>query len=151
VGKRLPPRAPWTTDDEFAARAREVPGGFGGLFVGVHRGRGEPDKVNFYLQDLSRASEAITALGGTEGRYHALQGEYNFLELKSCYDAMGPVMHVEELISTDIDETMNRIVLDVTEASAEARVRKILEESRVPQEMVLIEVGTRPAEAGLRR
>nr|NIP80157.1 hypothetical protein [Gemmatimonadota bacterium]NIQ55082.1 hypothetical protein [Gemmatimonadota bacterium]NIU75267.1 hypothetical protein [Gammaproteobacteria bacterium]NIX45073.1 hypothetical protein [Gemmatimonadota bacterium]NIY09313.1 hypothetical protein [Gemmatimonadota bacterium] len=55
----------WSVDDEYAALAREVPGGFGGMFEGEYRGRGEPGKTNFYLLDLSLAAEATTALGGT--------------------------------------------------------------------------------------
>lgn len=61
----------WTIDDEYAALAREIPGGFGGLFLNVYEGRGMPNRTNIYLLDLSQATAAFEALGGTSATHHA--------------------------------------------------------------------------------
>lgn len=133
----------WTIDDEYAALAREVPGGFGGLFWGEYEGRGEPGRLNFHLVDLSKEQAAIEALDGRGD--HAIQGQYGYAQLKSCYDALRwedpnlSIWQFEGLTVTDINEGLNRIVLGIKNLNTEPDLRALIHEIGVPQGMVVVE------------
>ncbi len=142
VGNRalMPPGYYWTIDDQYAEMARTIPGGFGGMWYGTVDGRGKPGGLNFYLKDLSKATEAAAALGSSPT--FALQGKYDYLQLKSCYEAMGRVDFGSlsaQIRTTDIDETQNRIALGIASLAAEADFRAALERARLPGEMFVFE------------
>lgn len=142
----------------MAELAREIPGGFGGWFGGRIDGIGAADKINVYLLRLDERSAAFDALAaraelarnpyrnGIDGRkpenYHALQGDFDFLQLMSCKAALsaGGVFDVPEVHGLGIDERRNRIHVEVEEGGVK-KVRAKAREIAVPVRMILIEVG----------
>jgi len=124
---------PPTLDDEYARLAERVPG-FGGLYLD------ERGTTHVYLQDLSRAGE-VQNLGE---RVEVHQGEYDFRDLYAWKDELRPLLSREEMVSLDIDEQRNRLVLGVEPASAEAfraELASLLRDTRVPPEAVIVEAG----------
>lgn len=145
------PRRPYTIDDRFADLARAVPGGFGGLWL-------QGDVLHVNLVDLSREAEARAALkerlrgefgpgaGGQRGRveldrivFH--QGRYDYVQLTAWYARLPAGLGYEGVITTDIDERRNRIVVGVESAAAAERVRRRVAELGIPAEAVLVERG----------
>lgn len=132
----------WTPNDASAALAREVPGGFGGMFRDLDVKGG----MVFYLLDLSQEDAAIRAL---RDRGHlvvtAVQGDYSYLQLKSCYDQLRlsdpelSVWQFDGLTATAISDAANRIFLGIDDIGEAPALRAVIAELDVPQEMVVIE------------
>jgi hypothetical protein len=152
VGNRdaQPPGYVWTIDDEYASWGRRIPGGFGGFWLGYPGAPGAEDKYNLYLvrvnQREAAVEELISLLQGwgqdwprplVPANFHVLQGDYDYVQLKSCYDLVAE-MDRTDIQSTDIDESANRIALGVFDVSVEPRVRAELERMRIPGDMVLV-------------
>ncbi len=148
----LPERHHWTPDDEFSYWARRIPGGFGGFFYGTMDGIGEPDKINFFLVDLEQQEEAADTLiyilqdGDRTFRnlqvsrfaLNALQGEFDWLQLQSCYHALrdGGIWDVEGVLSSDIDDSKNRLAYGVENMRTAQLVWSKVDILKVPREMV---------------
>jgi hypothetical protein len=139
-------------DEQFAAIARQVPG-FGGMYLdqdGTMKvymvGQKEPVTDNL----ISSLDDVITReIGGGERLAHSgvevIEGQYNFLDLHSWHQDLSPaVLSIPGVVSTDIDENVNRLRIGV-EDSKEAleAVEKSLAGLSVPREAVVISV-TKP-------
>jgi hypothetical protein len=122
---------PLSLDEEYARIAERVPG-FGGLYLD------ERGTTHVYLQDLSLA-EKVQDLGE---QVEVHQGEYDFRDLYAWKDELRPLLSREEMVSLDIDEQRNRLVLGVVADSAEAfraELASLLRDTRVPPEAVIVE------------
>lgn len=141
-GNRMAARTPTATtqpvrtiDDMFADVARLVPS-FGGFFVG------EDGRLNVYLLDMSHlpaAMEAIVAVFGRDGlpieNPVALQGRYNFTQLKTWHDAhQHGTLAMPGVSFTDIDEMNNRLEIAVTSFNAKMEVRQALSRLGISEE-----------------
>ena len=138
----VPPRPtePRTVDDHWAAIAREVPGGWGGLFL-------DDGVPTIYLVEPDLRTEAIDALIafgiGQEfdmANARVWTGRWDFAQLydwRWYIDARvgGPA----GLVSRDIDEFRNRVVYGVLEAEMEA-FNTLLESLAVACELVIVEI-----------
>jgi hypothetical protein len=121
-----------TLDDRFAAIARVVPS-FGGFFI---RDR----QLHVYLtntSDLPAAMQAIVAVFGRErlplDRPVALEGRYNFLQLKGWHDLHRfKTLAIPGASSVDIDEENNRLQIGVLNNSALNDVKHALEQLGIP-------------------
>jgi hypothetical protein len=119
-----------TLDDEYAALADEVPG-FGGLFYDGSR------RLTVYMKDPSTFEQSKARLsaflirqnGGSPAAStktavdiagaRVLAGTYDFRELLTLYRnrILPRIVDMPGLSTTDIDETINRIVIGVTNRS----------------------------------
>lgn len=139
----------WSIDDEYAAIAREIPGGFGGLFLGQFQGRGVQGKYNIYLVHTGQGDAAVAAiiprlqawqsywpLPLTPSNFNVLPGDFDYAQLKSCYQVVR--FHwVAGMVSTDIDESLNRIAIGVASDSLQETVREEMVRSGVPPDMLI--------------
>ena len=122
---------PQTLDQEYARLAEEVPG-FGGLYLD------EDGVTHVYLTDLSREKEAQD-LGD---RVEVHQGDYDFRDLFAWKDEVRPFLAERGAIYLDIDESRNRLVFGVERDALDefnADLKKLLEDTHVPPEAVLVE------------
>ncbi len=141
------PTEPRTVDDHWAAIAREVPGGWGGLFL-------DDGSPTIYLVEPDLRTEAIDALiafgVGQEfdmANARVWTGRWDFAQL---YDWRWYIdMRIGAptgMVSRDIDEFRNRVVYGVLEAEMEA-FNTLLESLAVACELVIVEIGE-PARIG---
>lgn len=144
------PGRPHTIDDRFAALARAVPGGFGGLWL-------EGTVLHVNLVDLSRREQAQSALevelrgefgpgapGGQRasvdlGRIVFHPGRFDYVQLTGWYARLPAALGYEGVTSTDIDERRNRIRIGVRDDANAERVRRRIRELGIPSEAVLVE------------
>jgi hypothetical protein len=142
---------PWTLDAEFARIDRDEIPGFGGYFL---------DKegiLNVYLTNPAGKDRAITTLAhllkgqpplrGSGGRSpdmsltRVLQGQYGFAELRRWRIQTDQfIFSVPGVISTDIDETRNRLAIGVEDAPTARRVRTELAQRAIPTNVVIVEL-----------
>jgi hypothetical protein len=143
-----PPFSFRSIDEEFAFLAREkIPGGFGGWFYD------QDGKVNVYLTDLTRRQMAVKALiqvlqhrsVSLRGRSLNLvnikvhQGQFDFVRLKAWSELLPEILALPEVVSTDIDETRNRLRLGVQRGVAISRIESELTRLGIPRAAVVIE------------
>ena len=129
-----------TLDDRFAAIARLVPS-FGGFFI-------RNGQLHVYLtntSDLPAAMQAIIAAFGRDrlplDRPVALQGRYNFVQLKGWHDVHRfRTLAIPGTSSVDVDEVNNRLEIGVLNNSALNDVRQVLEELGIPGQAFNISV-----------
>jgi hypothetical protein len=129
----LPTEMPMTLDEEYASLAERVPG-FGGLYLD------ERGTTHVYLQDLSLARE-VQSLGE---RVEVHQGDYDFRDLYAWKGELRALLSREGMVSLDIDETRNRLVLGALPAFADAlrgELAGLLRSTSVPPAAVLVEAG----------
>ena len=129
----LPTEAPFTIDQEYARLAERVPG-FGGLYLD------ERGTTHVYLQDLSYVRE-VQGLGE---RVEVHQGDYDFRDLHAWKSEVRELLSRPGMVSLDIDETRNRLVITAERAYAErlrAELRELLRPTSVPVAAVLVDVG----------
>ena len=139
----------WNMDDEYAAIAREIPGGFGGLFLNQYQGRGVQNKYNIYLVQPGQSEAAVAALIPrlaawqstwplplTPSNFNALQGDFDYAQLKSCYQLVQST-GISGMVSTDIDEGLNRIVIGVDSDATQQRALAELQRRGVPPQMLV--------------
>jgi hypothetical protein len=130
-------------DTEFARWALRIPGGFAGIWI-------ENNELRFHLVDLGRhveATDTLRAILQAQGRlgllpsgFRAVKGAYDWLELMGCYALVTPAAFgIANVVSTDIDEKRNRIVVGASTEIARAAVRERLNGTIVPSRMVLVE------------
>lgn len=124
-----------TIDEEFTRMAREVPG-FGGYY---YDGSGA---LNVVLTQPSLQSDAARALlsarqirGSDTVRIQ--QGRYDFVEL-SQWRARLDAEQISGLVSTDVDEVRNRVVVGVSRADRGELVA-LLARLLIPEAAVIIE------------
>jgi hypothetical protein len=140
---------PYTIDDRFAALARKVPGGFGGLWL-------EGTVLHVNLVDLSKREQAQSALkvelrgelgpGAATGQRASVdldgivfhQGRYDYVQLTGWYARLPAALGYEGITSTDIDERRNRIRIGVRDAATANRVRRRIRELGIPSGAVLL-------------
>lgn len=132
-------------DAEFARIAREVRG-FGGMFMD------DAGRLNVYLTDPDasegevrsalaragapgRAFRSASTLAATEVVVH--QGRYDFLELAEWHDRMLPILGLEGVVFTHVDETRNRLGIGVEAGVSRTTVDAGLEALGVPVEAVV--------------
>jgi hypothetical protein len=150
VGFPVESPRPYTIDDRFAALARAVPGGFGGLWL-------EGSVLHVNLVDLSRWEQAQAALkvelrgefgpGAPGGQRASVdldrivfhQARYDYVQLTGWYARLPAALGYEGVTSTDIDERRNRIRIGVRDDATADRVRRRILELGIPAEAVLVE------------
>ncbi len=140
----VPPRPtePRTVDDEWAAIARQVPGGWGGLFL-------ENQIPTIYLVDPSKreeAIEALIALGIGGGEFFDLrearvrQGRWDFAQLYDWRWYLDARLGAVGLTSRDIDELQNRLVYGVKDDAVRTSWTARIDSLNIPCELVIVEV-----------
>jgi len=140
---------PYTIDDRFAALARRVPGGFGGLWL-------EGTVLHVNLVDLSKREQAQSALkvelqgefgpGAATGQRASVdldrivfhQGRYDYVQLTGWYARLPAALGYQGITSTDIDERRNRIRIGVRDAATANRVRRRIRKLGIPSGAVLL-------------
>jgi hypothetical protein len=141
-GPRLPPGL----DGKFLSLTMQVPG-FGGYFFDAN------GDLNVYLTALgseaaARAVFSEVARNRPEPWVHpwsrqaeilVRRGDFDFLQLSDWRSRMRKVFGMPGVQFLDIDESRNRVVIGVTEATAEGRVRAVAEDVGVPREGILVE------------
>lgn len=136
-----------TLDEVWAEIAREVPGGWGGLFY-------EEGSLTIYLVERSKREQAIAALApllresGWEEVADELAtaevkvGRWDFAQLHDWYRYLNQhVWRVEGVTTSDIDEQHNRLEYGVRDEEAQKRLSERLAELDPP--CFLVAVGIR--------
>jgi hypothetical protein len=127
---------PRTIDQEYAEMAERVPG-FGGLYLD------ELGTTHVFLVDLSRERE-VQNLGE---RVEVHQGDYDFRDLYAWKSELRQFLSREGMVSLDIDESRNRLVL-AAERPYDDRLRNeligLLRPTSVPAAAVLVEAEELP-------
>lgn len=122
---------PRTANDLLSDLAEQVPGGFGGMFIGGDR------KLHVWIKDISKAAQArsaLAALGAGTTRSSLVSdvvvevGRFDWRELHAWYQSMrDQVWRSPAVIGTDMDERENRIRIDLNDMSAATALKpKIL-------------------------
>lgn len=133
-------------DAFFEEVARTVPG-FGGLFFT----EGQPAIYLTVVDSLATEAArevllpmlAVRGLAGTPLR--VLQGQYGWRQLSEWHHRrLLPVLALDGVISTDADESINRIVIGVESQALRPAVLEAVRRLGVPAEAVVIEETTRP-------
>ncbi|MEM8960238.1 MAG: hypothetical protein AAGD38_02060 [Acidobacteriota bacterium] len=118
-----------TYDDELAEMADDMPG-FGGWYVD------DRGQLNAFMTDLS--TQGARSLQRENIRLK--QGRYNFRQLLDWKrDARSSVLATPGVLSLDIDESRNRIVVGVEKQASRSSVRSRLSTLELPADAVLIE------------
>jgi hypothetical protein len=129
----LPTEMPVTIDQEYARIAERVPG-FGGLYLD------ERGTTHVYLVDLARERE-VQSLGE---RVEVHQGDYDFRDLYAWKIEVRELLSRPGMVSLDIDETRNRLVLTAEPGFADGLRNELiglLRPTSVPPAAVLVEAG----------
>jgi len=140
----LPSNGRRNIDDEWDDIARQVPGGWGGIF---------PDEGQWvmYLVDTTKYDEAVVALNETELFRHydfslflVRQGLWDFAQLHDwqLYIVTRGVWP-DGIISSDIDETRNRLVYGVLAEQGHI-VEDFFNSLNLPCDLLLLEVENTP-------
>ncbi len=141
-----------TIDEIWAEIARQVPGGWGGLFyepTSRASGADTQGPLTMYLVDPRQREAAVTALIRLlerEGmlvpglsRAQVWQGRWDFAQLYDWYVYLNPyVWQVEGVTMTDIDESRNRIEYGVLDEAVRQRVVTLLNELDIPCFLVAV-------------
>lgn len=143
-----PYQGPLYMDAEWAGYARQVPGGFGGLYyaTGTERQMGP---LTIRLVDPSQRTRALKSLvqlfrGKPEERLIselsgavAKQARWDFAQLFDWRRYLDRhALGVQGLTSADIDEVQNRIVYGVENEPARERLNKVLQQFDLPCDLV---------------
>jgi hypothetical protein len=150
-----PPPAITTIDDRFAALSDEVPG-FGGLYYDaagrLHIFLASAATLAAHRADLVQFVQQLRR-GDARGRETASAdidaavvhvGRYSARELLTVYRGamLKALPAVQDLSTTDIDETTNRIAIGVTTEAAVIAARAQLLAAGIPDDMVEVHVET---------
>ena len=134
-------------DNKFAALAGDIPG-FGGMYFD------SDGKLHIYLlnsSDRERAVEVLTRelanwdLGlpnGAAPDVASLQvhlGQYDFKQLRDWHRLAAVVFSVRGVLTTDADETQNRIVVGVRDIAVEPLVREVALRAGIPSSALTVE------------
>ncbi len=125
-------------DEWFVLTARQVPG-----FAGLYYDRQGVRVIR--LADVTKRAAAEAALAERLAEFPAeagtrvLKADYNFLELDEWRSlARHAVMLVPGITSLDVDEMRNRLVIGITDLSAQGEVESKLADLSIPREAVVI-------------
>lgn len=147
--------------DQVYARVAQVVPGFGGMF-------NENGEVKIYLkgagqlsatQRKSRKSAAIRALIDILGKeevffetpaedlttpsyndlVRVLPAQYDYLQLTAWYDAIDPVLGVDNVVLVDLDASKNRLVVGVEKGTSTTGVEQKLKELKIPRKAIIFE------------
>lgn len=138
-GQGLQGNRPMTIDEEFAQLAEIVPGGFGGVYLDSRL------RVVVILVDPTQREAALAVLAKWKNdmdwnNARVVKGDYDFAQLKSYYDRLIQTLR-QPIVSYDIDEVLNRIVLGVLDDEERVRVaREIVALGDLPCDVVLIKL-----------
>lgn len=131
-----------TLDELFLDLAARIPGGFGGLFL-------RDGEYVLWLKDLDESGAAVQALARlTSGsrreirpdRVRMLEADFDWIELYGWYSGMRDVVWRHDgVVTTDIDEGRNRIVIGLEDPSARAGVERLLRDHGAPLRAVVFE------------
>lgn len=140
--------------DDLMVRVAQRAPAFGGLFVDEAT---NTLRVHSWNRTLAGAAEVETALRGVlgaalpAGRLEIVPGVYGFAELKGWHDRLLEVMALPGVVSTDIDDRVNRLEVGVERAEVGWRVRDRLGRLGIPGEAVeIVERAPVRLETGLR-
>ncbi|MDA8020781.1 MAG: S1 family peptidase [Thermoanaerobaculia bacterium] len=134
-------RAPVSSDEEFVALAKELPG-FGGFFFD------EAGRVNVVLRDPSQKALFEDGLVdgfdklSARGAVRVVAGRYGFDELAAWRNDLFDLLAHPSVVYLDVDERRNRVVvgIDRTEVGRKSATRAGLKRSiaarQVPREAV---------------
>ncbi len=129
-----------TLDERFAEIAEQVPG-FGGFFFD------ESGQLAVYLKDAQQHSRAMAAISNIVGaervaqsQTRVLQADYDFLQLKTWKAQVLDLAHLPGVTLFDVDESKNRVRIGVSDPGVVDRVTKALDNLKVPQGAVIVEV-----------
>lgn len=135
----------WTIDDQWAELARtEIPG-----FAGYHTD--ERGNTVVSLVDVGRKGQAerhierLRAQRGGQGLGPVVvrPARYDFAQLKGWHDGLLPLFERDDVYSTDIDETANRIRIGVASTGAIGDVTRAAVRSGVPRDAFTVVVEAR--------
>jgi len=150
-GARTPTSLPSSADaDRQLAEATSEVAGFGGAFVDSDVATGQIRAFHVWLLEpndagVAAAREAVEAfaaidLAGVDTVVH--RARYSFRQLKAWHDAMTPVLALEGVAFTDVDETRNRLRVAMADPASQARpVLETLATLHIPADAVLLEEG----------
>jgi hypothetical protein len=138
----LPPPDPLDRDVQWADIARQVPGGWAGIFLD---GNGT---LTMYLVDPSKEDEAkaaLFALGVGLPRdvrqARVIKGRWDFAQLFDWYRYIQPHIDFSNGISfTDIDEAQNRLHYGMVSAASKTTLETSMQSLNLPCELVIIDV-----------
>jgi hypothetical protein len=142
-------RKAWTLDAQFEALGADIPG-FAGLTYGedgqlvLHLTvKGSADqakpKVASYLDASGRLNGAALAALST-----VRPAKYEFAQLAEWRRGISRNSRNAGLISTDIDEGGNRLVIGALDAASAGRLRLLASQRGIPNDAIAVEVQTRP-------
>ena len=122
--------------------ARQVPGGWGGVFLVSN------NTLMIYLVEPTKETEAKTALFsfgvGLPRDIRTAQvkkGRWDFAQLFDWYRYIQPHINFSNGVSfTDIDEARNRLLYGMVNADAKASLEASMQSLNLPCELVIIEV-----------
>lgn len=128
----------------FAALAKEVPGGFAGVFQ-------DKSQPVLLLTDPSRQTEAKAALapylanlyGFDMATVEVRAARWNFAQLVNWHTYLfrhTPVAATQGLTHRDTDVTLNRILLGVKDIAARDKLRAVLAGVDLPCDLILLEI-----------
>lgn len=132
-------------DAEFAHIANEVPG-FGGMY------RDKSGRLNVMMAESSLGPASRDATSEIRRTLRALgrdsadepmilhAAEHDFITLSRWHVQMGPVLGVEGVVFTDVDESTNSLRVGIVSGTSESAVREALEQYGVPLEVVRLEI-----------
>jgi hypothetical protein len=138
---RLPPvTGAQNTDDQWAAIARQVPGGWGGALLV----NGQPTIYLVHPEKRDEAVAALYAFGVGQPAFDVrlsavLQGRWDFAQLYDWYRYINvQARTVSGLYSTDIDEAQNRLHYGV-DSGAVRQFEGVLQTLDLPCDLVTVE------------
>lgn len=132
-----------TLDEAFLEASQSIDG-FGGAFID------DEDRLSVWIKQgaekvsTKRVKQLLADIlddSTLRARdVHFLTAKYDFAKLKSWIDIATPkLLAMSGIISTDIDERMNRLVIGIEDVALEAAVRDAVDELRIPQEAVQVQ------------
>lgn len=143
IGPYIGPLYP---DAQWAEIARQVPGGFAGVYYAPGTGR-PPGPLTVVLVDPSQKAPALEALGRLLDRSLDLsgaeirKGRWNFAQLFDWQRYLHQHAFLESgLTMADIDEVANRLEYGVEDEAARERLTRRFQQLDLPCFLVAIEI-----------
>lgn len=135
----VPAHAAMTIDATFARIAQENPG-----FAGVYYGEdGALNVVMAGARPLSaRARSRLEELGVDPNAQpvRVVRGQYDFVQLHTMHRDARPVLGLQGVVFTDVDERRNRVVIGVSTPAAAAAVERAVDMAGIPRDAVVTEL-----------
>lgn len=136
----------WSLDEEFAHIAREEIPGFGGYFIDSN------GELNVYLKEPARSGEALdmlkrvwSARGLGRGlhvdfaRAQVRPAKYDFVQLKSWRETARAVLGLSGVVTLDVDEARNKVVIGVSSARGRMDVTRAVRWLDIPADAVVVQ------------